>query len=132
MSLMDKFFGGTPKDTHNERTGWKNLTALPQLEEIEDISATRPVVIFKHSTRCSISRMALKNFERESGGDFPAERYYLDLLSFREVSNAITDRFGIQHQSPQLLLISGGRCAYHASHAQIDAQDTLKKIEGLG
>ena len=130
MSLINKFFGES-KDTNNERPGWKNLTTLHQLEEIEDKSATVPVVIFKHSTRCSISRMALKNFERESGDDFPAERYYLDLLSHRAISNAIAERFGVMHQSPQILLISGGRCAYDASHSQIDAQDTTKKIGEL-
>ena len=72
MSVFDKFFGEKNKDTNSARTGWKSLTDLQQLEEIEDLSASRPVVIFKHSTRCSISRMALKNFEHDSGPDFPA------------------------------------------------------------
>ncbi len=129
MGFIDKLFGDSTKDTDNAPKGWKALTDIQQLEEIEDVSAGRPVIIFKHSTRCSISRMALRNFERESGDGFPAERYYLDLLSFREVSNAVADRFGVTHQSPQLLLISGGRCAYHASHAQIDAAETIEKIK---
>ena len=131
MSVFDKFFGEKNKDTNSARTGWKSLTDLQQLEEIEDLSASRPVVIFKHSTRCSISRMALKNFEHDSGPDFPAEQYYLDLLENREVSNAVADRFGVMHQSPQLLLISGGRCAHDWSHASIDAETTKMKIKEL-
>lgn len=107
---------------------WNQLSNMQQLEEIEDVSASEPVVLFKHSTRCSISRMALRNFQRDSAVGFPARLYYLDLLENREVSNAIANRFGITHQSPQIILIWSGRAAYHASHSDIDAETLRRKI----
>lgn len=109
---------------------WLPLTSIEQLEVITLESNNQPIVIFKHSTRCSISKKVLANFEKE--WDFPqnvANFYYLDLLSYREVSNAIAERFGITHQSPQLLLIDGAEVVYHASHADIDAAEVYSKIE---
>ena len=98
------------------------LEKLSQLDELIDISSTSEygVLIFKHSTRCAISKMALNRFSR--GWDIETEKlpvYFLDLIRRRDISNAITERFGVQHESPQVLLIKNGECAYHASHNAI-------------
>lgn len=92
-------------------------------------SKNQPIVIFKHSTRCSISKRVLANFEKE--WNYPqnlANFYYLDLLSYRDVSNAIAERLGVVHQSPQLLLIDNSEVVLHASHADIDAEELYSKI----
>ncbi len=102
---------------------WNRLTSIDELEKIHSDSAEQPVVIFKHSTRCSISSAALARFER-FWGDTPAIKpYYLDLLAHRDVSNAIAAKYGIEHQSPQALLIQKGVCVYNASHMSIDVDD---------
>ena len=102
---------------------------LGQIEEIIALSEQIPVIIFKHSTRCSISRMALKNFENEYDLGENVAAYFLDLISFREVSNEIASRFNVVHQSPQLLLIVGGKSVYDVSHSSIDAQELKSKIQ---
>lgn len=93
-----------------------------QLQKIILESENNAVAIFKHSTRCSVSRMALNLIEQDWERYNPTVPiYYLDLLNYREISNQIAETFGVRHQSPQLLVIHKGRCIYHASHEAIDA-----------
>ena len=127
MSFFKNIFSGS-SDNQNESTpkmDWNALTDLEQLNEIVSLSNEKPVVIFKHSTRCSISRMALKQFENEFDFSDKVTPYFLDLIAHRDVSNDIASRFGVMHQSPQLLLIKGGKSVYDVSHSDIDA-DALK------
>ncbi len=130
MNFFSKMFGDSDnKDNNESALLWNPLTEIKQLDEIARESSSIPVFIFKHSTRCSISRMALKNFEREyklSATD--AKLYFLDLLEHRNISNEIGTKFNVMHQSPQLLLIKNGHCLYHVSHSDIDATDLLSKI----
>lgn len=102
---------------------WVSLTDLGQLREITDLSHENPVVIFKHSTRCSISRMALKQFENEFTLKDKVTPYFLDLLNHREISNTIASMFDVVHQSPQLIVVKEGKAIYDASHSDIDADD---------
>jgi len=103
---------------------WNKLTDLHQLDEIVEISQNQPVVIFKHSTRCSISSTALSRFER-AWGDTENAAFYLDLIAYRPISLEIAEKFGIQHQSPQALVINKGVCTYSATHWDISL-DELK------
>ncbi len=104
---------------------WNALTNINELDKIKELSATKTVVIFKHSTRCSISSGALNRIERNWIGNEPFSMWYLDLIKHRDISNAIAQLFQIEHQSPQLLVIKNGVCIYHASHFEIDYQDLL-------
>jgi bacillithiol system protein YtxJ len=103
---------------------WNTLTDLHQLDEIVEISQNQPVVIFKHSTRCSISSTALSRFERAWGAT-ENTAFYLDLIAYRPISLEIAEKFGIQHQSPQVLVINKGTCTYSATHWDISV-DELK------
>lgn len=106
---------------------WIQLTSLGQLNEITQLSTEKSVVIFKHSTRCSVSRMALKQFENDYKiADNEANAYFLDLLNFRDISNEIASKFQIEHQSPQVILVKNGKVTYSVTHSEIDA-DTLKE-----
>lgn len=100
---------------------WDQLTDMDELDEIFKNSSNKPILIFKHSTRCAISRMALKQFEKEFHPENEITPYFLDLLQHRDISNEIADRFQVQHQSPQLLLIKDGKCIHNTSHEAIDA-----------
>ena len=109
---------------------WISLTDLNQLNEVSSASHQKNVIIFKHSTRCSVSRMALKQFERAYDiVPDKADAYLLDLLNHREVSNQIASKFHVVHQSPQLLLIENGEVIFEATHAQIDASELKSKIK---
>lgn len=105
---------------------WKVLENSNQIEEIKEASHNKLQLIFKHSTRCIISKMALKNFESDFLLHNVIDTYYLDLIAYRDISNKIADDFGITHQSPQILLIKNGTVIYHASHESIDANVLIK------
>ena len=105
---------------------WNELTEQSQLEQLKTQSDEQPVLIFKHSTRCSISRFALKQFENEFDLQDKIAPYFLDLLNHRDISNEIAFQFNVQHQSPQLLLLKNRAVVYHTSHENIDANE-LKK-----
>ncbi|MEI7509306.1 MAG: bacillithiol system redox-active protein YtxJ [Flavobacterium sp.] len=123
MSLFKNIFGSSEEQTSVSKLNWITLTDLGQLNEIIDLSHEKPVLIFKHSTRCSISRFALKQFENEYDLDDKITLYFLDLLNHRDISNDIASRFEVEHQSPQVLLIKEGKCIFNAAHSSIDVQD---------
>ncbi|WP_264529876.1 bacillithiol system redox-active protein YtxJ [Flavobacterium sp. N502540] len=129
MSFLNSIFGNSEStDTPKSNVNWTQLTDVAQLMEIEGISNEKPVVIFKHSTRCSISRMALKQFEREYTLEDTVGAYFLDLIAHRDVSNEIASRFNVYHESPQLILIRNGKAVYDVSHSDIDAEALKSKI----
>lgn len=129
MSLFKNIFGGSEEENQNSKIGWRELTDLGQLNEIVDLSNDQAVLIFKHSTRCSISRMALKNFEKEFDLEEKIAPYFLDLLNHRDISNEIANRFEVVHQSPQLIVIKNGKAIYAASHSDIDATILERFVE---
>lgn len=110
---------------------WINLQHIPQVEQIKERSRQIPCVIFKHSTRCSISTVA--QYRLEGDWDVPgdaAEMYFLDLLAFRDVSKYVSDTFQVYHESPQVLVIRDGECVFDASHLDITVPE-LREMLGL-
>lgn len=125
MSLFKNLFNSNkPQEKPQNPFPWKPLTSAIQLDEILELSKTKTVLIFKHSTRCGISRMVLSRFE-ESLADNPEEvlLYYLDLLNYRAISDEIAARFQVMHQSPQLLVIKNEVCVNHGSHYEVLEMD---------
>lgn len=122
MNVFKNLLGSSETPNNTSKMEWNMLTDLGQLDEIIDLSHEKWVLIFKHSTRCSISRFALKQFENEFKLEDVVAPYFLDLLTHRMISNEITNRFDVAHQSPQILLIKDGKAIYNASHSDIDAQ----------
>lgn len=109
---------------------WTDLSSIDQLDELDKISQNHPVIIFKHSTRCSISAASLNRLERKwdaskTKGAIP---YFLDLIAHREVSNEIAQRYRVEHQSPQILVISNGQCVYDNSHFGISFESVAENI----
>lgn len=106
---------------------WISLTDVEQLAQINEESGTKPVVIFKHSTRCSISNMAKSRLERENAPDNTAF-YYLDLLKYRDISNKIAANYAVHHESPQVLLIKNGECIYEETHNGISMAEISEQL----
>src|SRR5690606_33707981 len=98
---------------------WIDLNSTNQLDAIWESSET--VVIFKHSTRCPVSSMAKRNLESDAA-DLPKYLpfYCLDLIQHRDISNKIAEKWQVVHESPQILVIQGNQCVYHASHDRVD------------
>lgn len=111
-------------------TPWLPLTQPEQLTDLVQASHEHPVLIFKHSTTCSISAAAKSKIERQwaTSGLAHVPIYYLDLLRFRPLSAQIAEQFGIRHESPQLLLIQHGECRYDASHMGIRLPDVTSAL----
>ena len=105
---------------------WIELNEQQQLEGIREKSNTIPQVIFKHSTRCSISSVAKSRLERTTP---PAnvDFYFLDLIRHRNISDKIAEEFAVYHESPQILLIKNGECVYDESHSGISMDDIAEQ-----
>ena len=130
MSIFSSLFGTSESnEERHSNVNWVPLSDLKQLDEIIAESFERPVIIFKHSTTCGISRMAFKQFENAFDLNDKVTSYYLDLLTYRMISNEVATRFGIRHESPQLLLIKDGKCVYHVSHGAIDVENLKPQLE---
>ncbi|WP_034057912.1 bacillithiol system redox-active protein YtxJ [Lacinutrix jangbogonensis] len=120
--MFKKLFGS--KEPKEEKIlPWKQLTTVAQLGTIAKLSKGKTQVIFKHSTRCGISSMVMNQFVSAYNVDVNLDLYYLDLLSFRDVSNEVGYKFQVMHQSPQLLVIKNGVVVSHASHGAINEVD---------
>jgi bacillithiol system protein YtxJ len=129
MGLFNSIFGKTDKEQERSNVNWIPLTSLDQLAEIKEQSKRETVLIFKHSTRCGISSMVIKRFEKlfdESMQNMKV--YYLDLLNYRDVSNEVGYTFQVMHQSPQLLIIKNETTVFHASHYDITAVNLQQYI----
>jgi len=105
---------------------WIPLTSEDQLLEITTLSAERPQVIFKHSTSCSISSMALNRLERADTSE-TVDFYLLDLIKYRPLSAQIADKFQVTHESPQVLVIKNGICTFDESHMGINMEEILEQ-----
>jgi bacillithiol system protein YtxJ len=128
MGLLNKIFGSSePKE--EKKLPWISLNNLAQLDNIMNKSKTKTQVIFKHSTRCGISRMVMNQFvEAYELTENELDLYYLDLLSYREVSSEVGYKFQVMHESPQILVIKNGVVVSHASHGAINEVDLSRFV----
>ena len=129
MGLLNKLFGSDMSDKEEKvkHIKWIPLTSLEQLEEIKKQSKTKSILIFKHSTRCGISSGVVRQFENSFDEEMSSLKvYYLDLLSYREISDEVGYQFQVMHQSPQLLIIKNEVAVSHASHYDIMGIDLNK------
>ena len=126
MGLLGKLFGSNSDqegDKDKKALPWQELKQVDQLDTIQKESSSKTQAIFKHSTRCGISKMALRNFE----GSFDLDEkqvdlFYLDLLNHRDISDEISAKFQVLHASPQFLVIRNGEVVHHSSHGEISPQ----------
>ena len=129
MGLLNKIFGGTSETKEEKVLPWIPLNDVQQLALIDKKSATKTQVLFKHSTRCGISRMVMNQFvDAYNLTEKDFDLYYLDLLNHRDVSNEIGYKFQVMHESPQLLIVKNGTVVTHASHGAINSIDLAKFI----
>lgn len=111
---------------------WNKLTTVDQLDQLSTTSSSIPVLVFKHSTRCSISAVA--KWRLEEAWKFSEETilpYLLDLIEHRDVSNEIAQRWNIIHESPQILVLHDAKVIHHASHLDINVDEIAQEISGI-
>ena len=104
---------------------WERLTSPEELDALLERSIEVPQLIFKHSSRCSLSSMAFNRLQT----DLPnVGQYFLDIIKYRELSNLIAQKFEITHQSPQILIIHNQRCIFDTSHFNISSSVINEEI----
>ena len=120
MGFLDQIFG-KKEEQDQTKTLWRKLESIKDLDAAVERSFQQKVLIFKHSTRCFISKTVLKSFEKQmENSDKEQTYYFLDLIANRDISNEIESRFDVTHQSPQLIALENGKAIYNASHQSID------------
>jgi len=128
MGIFKSLFNGNNEVEKNKKLNWIALTETSQLDKLVAQSNSKHVLIFKHSTRCGTSSMALRSFERQFKLDETTiDIYFLDLLKYRSISNDVVEKFNVHHQSPQVLLIKNETVIYHNSHFSISV-DAIEKV----
>lgn len=126
MLKIIQFFRSFAHNKSN-KMDWINLNSVEQLTEINEKSKNKTQVIFKHSTRCSVSTFAKRILSDEYSDEIKknADVYYLDLIAFRKISNSIANYYGVVHESPQILVINNGECTFNASHSDVSFKSAL-------
>ena len=117
---------------NNKTMKWSELRSANQIDIIREESKENPVLIFKYSSRCSISRMALDRLERswDESDMQMVKPYFLDLIMYRNVSNQIADVFDVEHESPQVLIIDNEKSIYDQSHMGIQYEAIKDAVKG--
>ena len=130
MGFIKNIFGDkTSKKVEETYLSWTPLISVEEINTIKEISINQSILIFKHSTRCGISRMVIKQFESLFNEENKQLKvYYLDLLNYREVSSKLSEVFQVIHQSPQLLVIKSGISVYNESHYEITKVNLSKYV----
>ena len=120
MGFLDQIFG-KKEEQDQTKTFWTRIESEKDLDAAVEKSLQKKVVIFKHSTRCFISKTVLKSFEKQmENSDKDYSYYFLDLIAHRNISNDIESQLDVVHQSPQLIVLENGKAIYNASHQSID------------
>lgn len=123
MGLFNNLFGSNNEENSNS-VNWNVIKSVDDLNKAVDLSKESPIILFKHSTRCSISSSALNRLERnwvqENTNAVP---FFLDLINHRDVSNEIADLLGVHHQSPQMILVKDRKAIFSSTHMDISFDD---------
>ena len=96
-----------------------SLNTLEALDKALARATEEPVVIYKHSNACALSHRARKRLEALVSKESPPV-YEVVVQRARDVSNAVEERLGVRHETPQVLLVRDGSVIHHASHSQVD------------
>lgn len=98
------------------------MRRLRSESDFEQALGAERVYLFKHSERCGSSLRALRELTRYEESDGSAPVFLVDVLEQRDLSRTIADRLGVPHQSPQIILLTGGAPVWHASHGGVSAE----------
>jgi len=129
MGMLKNLFKSSNNKSEPAIFNWITLNEVSQLDDLINISNSKLVVIFKHSTRCGISRSVLSKFEKATSSfEENVAFYYLDLLPFRSISNEIAQRFNVYHQSPQAIVLKDEKVVTHESHYDIISSINLQEF----
>lgn len=118
-------------DGNSEKSSdWHTLTEKAALDQVLEESFEKPQLLFKHSTRCSVSlfaRLELEKYRQEI--EKHAGMHLIDVIASRDVSRYAADKLDIAHESPQAILIAGGEVVWHDSHGSVKGETILEVLD---
>jgi bacillithiol system protein YtxJ len=94
---------------------------------LNEALASERAILYKHSTTCPVSAWVIQTVLQfaELHHDWPI--YLLKVIEQRALSDMVAERFEVRHQSPQIFVIKGGRCVWHASHSAITTESLSRQ-----
>lgn len=120
MGIFNSLFRNRSEADKLNSIGWIKLESVTDIDQIIDQSKINTIVIFKHSSRCGISSIVLRKFEKQTILVSDQTNFHLlNVIQHRNISNEICKLFSVHHESPQLLIIKKGKVIAHASHYAI-------------
>ena len=110
---------------------WNALRSEDQVGKLHEESRKYPILIFKYSNRCSLSRVVLDRLERSWKPDQSNEMkaYFLDLISYRSISDMVSSYYNVPHESPQVLVVKNGNAIYDESHFGISFDRIVEALK---
>ncbi|MEM7587199.1 MAG: bacillithiol system redox-active protein YtxJ [Acidobacteriota bacterium] len=112
---------------------YSRLETVAQVDDLIASSHERPVVFFKHSLTCPISGAGFKEYQaflEQQPDDDSAIYTLIEIQNARDISNEVTQRTGVKHESPQALVMNQGEITWHASHWSIRASKLADAVNG--
>jgi len=106
---------------------FKRVTDVETLDAMIESSGERPLVIFKHSLTCSVSSAAYEQMAQYEGGVA-----LIEIQNARDLSSTIASRFGVAHESPQVIVLRQGQAFWNASHFKITAAAVAQAVREAG
>lgn len=131
MGFLDRFFDS---EHGKEDPFWEIVNSEEDIDGIIMSSNKKPQVIFKHSNQCGTSFFAKKNLEIINRNELnDVDLHLIDVIRQRTISRYLSEKIGVRHESPQLLVLSNGDVVWHGSHHRVDADNLISAInQALG
>ncbi len=105
------------------KDNFTRITDIKTFEELLNQSRERPIVLFKHSTTCSVSASAYQEMKR-----FDGEVLLVEVQNARALSCEIENRTRVAHESPQVLVLRNGQAVWNASHWKVNAEKVADAV----
>jgi bacillithiol system protein YtxJ len=115
-------------ETYEQSTNFAPVTDAGELDELLARSHDAPVILFKHSTTCPISARAHRQMS-ELSNDVAGRISLVIVQRARELSRRVAEQTGIQHESPQTIILRNGQAVWSASHFDITAEAVTQAVQ---
>lgn len=109
---------------------WQKIEQATDIKKIAMLSKQQPCLIYKHSSRCNLSNMALYSLEEDwKFSEKDVQPFFLDVIQYQKLAFQVAEEFSVHHESPQVLLIQNGECTYETSHLDINVEEIAEGLE---
>jgi bacillithiol system protein YtxJ len=108
-------------------TPFVEIATIEALDDFITKANGSATMLFKHSSLCGVSSRAYREM-----ATLTAPVGLIVVQDARNVSNEIERRWGVSHETPQILIVRGDEVAWNASHFDIKAAAVSSALEAAG